>query len=120
VGSISRTKAASVALGRGLVFVTALGLAGVVLLAREARAAAGAEQALHLPVRSSGDLLFYFDFASFSARPGPARSEIYLRLPGNELGLRRFGSGRGCGHGDRARQTAWQERARPHRARDRP
>lgn len=85
MSSISRTKAASVALGRGLVFVTALGLAGVVLLAREARAAAGAEQALHLPVRSSGDLLFYFDFASFSARPGPARSEIYLRLPGNEL-----------------------------------
>jgi len=83
VALIPARKAASVTLGRGLVFVAALALAGA---AREARAAAaGAEQALHLPVRSSGDLLFAFDFASFPPRPGPARSEIYLRLPGDEL-----------------------------------
>ena len=85
MGSARARRAASVSLGRGLVLGGLIaGLASGATW-REARSGAGAEQAVLLPARSTGDLLFYFDIASFPARPGPARSEIYLRLPGDEL-----------------------------------
>jgi GWxTD domain-containing protein len=84
VDSTANREAASGALGRG--FLLSLLLAVAFGPSREARArAAGAEQAILLPAKSSGDLLYYFDLASFPSRPGPARSEIYLRLPGDEL-----------------------------------
>jgi GWxTD domain-containing protein len=83
VNSNPANRAASVKTGRGLLLLVAL----VVGLnaAPGARAAIGPDQAIGLPARSSGDLLYYFDMASFPSRPGPARSEIYLRLPGDEL-----------------------------------
>lgn len=76
--------AASQTNGRGRLLGAALAVVAV-LAPTAAHAAAGAEQAIVLPARSSGDLLYTFDLATFPARPGPARSEIYLRLPGDEL-----------------------------------
>src|SRR5262245_9688457 len=86
--------------GRGLLLGgLAVGLA-LALGARVAQAKVNVADAIPLPVKSRGPLLFYMDLASFPAGAAPAgagpargapadaapaRTEIYLRVPGDEL-----------------------------------
>ena len=88
-----RTQAASASLGRGLL-VGGLALAALAT-AVPARAKVNPGEAIAFPAKSRGSLLFFLDAVSFPpAEAAGARTELYLRVPGEELAYADSAAGR--------------------------